>query len=195
MSEEAFVVWLVTGDQFALFSGRSVKGHKKGYSFSTIPLVFVASLLETIRQVKTALKALHKGTHTDAFGHVHDLGAFVMPDVVIVMETNFAYGASVYMQLLYFLCTMKEQLSDLKDVQIIFATPVYLWNVRVAEQMVQLRADRQTLLQVNEEYDAARKEADMIWQEREMRLGEKAALLREIKAACDPGTCWSWARP
>lgn len=59
-SQEAFVVWLVNNRRFALFSGRTIRGHKRGYSFATIPLIFIVSLLETIKNTQDALRALHQ---------------------------------------------------------------------------------------------------------------------------------------
>ena len=59
-SQEAFVVWLVNNRRFALFSGRTIRGHKRGYSFATIPLIFIASLLETIKNTQDALRSLHR---------------------------------------------------------------------------------------------------------------------------------------
>lgn len=59
-----------------------------------------------------------------------------MPTVIVVLETNFAYGAAtpatiferclggVYMQLLYFLDQRKARMPTMEHVRIVFATPV-----------------------------------------------------------------------
>jgi hypothetical protein len=133
LSEEAFVVWLVQGVHFTLFSGRTVKGHKAGYTFSTIPLMFVVSLLETISKTKEALRLLQRGIHK------YRTRPFRMPTVLVVLETNYAYGAAVYMQFIYFLDQRKAQMPGLKDVSIVFATPVYMWNTKAAETVERLK--------------------------------------------------------
>ena len=93
LSEEAFVIWLIVNDTYALFSGRTVKGHKPGYSYSTVPLMFVVSLLQTIGHAQMSLSELHQ---------FHKLpGTFHMPEVIILLETSFVYGAAVYMQALF----------------------------------------------------------------------------------------------
>ena len=87
LSEEAFIIWLISQGAFALLSGRTVKGHKAGYAFSTVPLMFVVSLLETIRQVQQALRELHVNAAVP--------GDFQMPKVIVLIEKNYAYGAAV----------------------------------------------------------------------------------------------------
>ena len=85
-SKEAFIVWLVAGNHYALLTGRTASGHRRSLPFTTIPMAFVLALMRTIRDVRASLMAsLGDGT-----------GSFTMPPVLIVMETNYAYGAAVY---------------------------------------------------------------------------------------------------
>jgi hypothetical protein len=95
-SDEAFVVFLVSGAHFGLLSARIVVGHDRRYAFSTIPLVFVLALLETIRTTRRMLRAAHERS-------AYRRHAFRFPPVLVVLETNFAYGAAVYIQMLQML--------------------------------------------------------------------------------------------
>ena len=132
-SEEAFVVFLVTGDRFALLTARTVQGHDRAYDFSTVPLVFVLALIETVRAVRGMLLAAAARSRTE----------FRLPPVLVVMESNFAYGAAVYMQLMWFVRHKLERDRDLAGVEIIFATPVYLRDgaVETNRQEAQDRRD------------------------------------------------------
>lgn len=159
-SEEAFVVWLVHSDKFALFSGRLVKGHKQGYSFSTIPLMFVVSLLETIRSTRQALR--------DKQHSIASLRTtpFVMPTVVVLIETNYAYGAAVYMQLLYFLDQQRRARLDLQDVNIVFATPVYMWDVTVSKKRDDVKREKEQLKRLQAEQKDAFQHLEKLWKDR-----------------------------
>ena len=124
-SEEAFVVFLVAGDRFALLTAHAIHGHHDKYPFSTIPLVFVLALLNTVRAVKRLLQK-------------QDRAILTMPPVIVVMETNFAYGAAVYMQMLWFIERQQAKHPDLAGVEILFATPVYLWDDSAARYRIEL---------------------------------------------------------
>jgi hypothetical protein len=113
-SEEVFAVFAVCGDKMALLTMRKVRGHDVRYDMATLPLVFVVSLLETIRAVRDMLSLVPT------------------PPFLVVIENNFAYGAAVYMQMLDFLDRKRSQHPSLRDLDIVFATPVYVWNDRRA---------------------------------------------------------------
>ena len=175
LSEEAFVIWLVAQDKFALFSGRSVKGHKATYTFSTVPLMFVVSLLETIQQVQQALMKLHSKSAQQM------TTVFKMPEVVVLLETNYAYGAAVYMQTLFFLEDRKKKVPDLADVSIIFATPVYMWNPHTADIKDQLQTAEMRQETSKKQFTLAKEKLDEVWKNRNMKVGHKEDLLREIE--------------
>lgn len=124
LSDEAFAVFLVAGARYALLSARIVVGHDQRYSLSTLPLVFVLALLETIRTTRRMLRAAHL---TSAFRD----RPFVFPPVLVVLETNYAYGAAVYMQMLRLLDAKRARHPDLRRVDIVFATPVYGWDAQL----------------------------------------------------------------
>lgn len=123
LSDEVFVVFLVADDQFGLLTARVIPGHNTKYGFSLVPLVFVLSLLRTVREVRQLLRDAHDAAGLPA-------ADFRMPPVVVVIENNFAYGAATYMQLLWFLRERQRRSAsaDLANVEIIFATPVYGLN-------------------------------------------------------------------
>lgn len=90
-SEEAFTVFLTSGADIALLSGRVVSGRSPDVHFSMLPLTFVLALLDTVKKCRRLLQSEHAtASH------------FQMPPVLVVVETNFAYGAAVYMQMMYF---------------------------------------------------------------------------------------------
>jgi hypothetical protein len=115
---------LVSGAHFGLLSARIVVGHDRRYAFSTIPLVFVLALLETIRTTRRMLRAAHERS-------AHRREAFRFPPVLVVLETNYAYGAAVYIQMLQMLDDKQARHADLRGVDIVFATPVYGWDLRL----------------------------------------------------------------
>ena len=173
LSEEAFVIWLIVNDTYALFSGRTVKGHKPGYSYSTVPLMFVVSLLQTIGHAQMSLSELHQ---------FHKLpGTFHMPEVIILLETNFAYGAAVYMQTLFFLEEQKRRIPGLKDVVITFATPVYLWNVTIASKRDEIQIEKRRKEFSSVDYQKAKDELDVVWKARPFLSGAKDTILQEIR--------------
>lgn len=119
LSDEVFIVFLVADDQFGLLSGRAVPSHNQKYGYSMVPLVFVLSLLYTLKSVRELLRTAHrKAKMVDQ--------AFRMPPVIVLIENNFAYGAAVYMQMLYFIRQRQHHHSDLRNFDIIFATPGFL---------------------------------------------------------------------
>lgn len=98
LSDEAFLVFMVTARRFGLLTGRIVAGHTGRYGFSMIPLVFVAALLQTIRGVNALLQQAYRRS---AYAHRltqrgESLPPFIMPTVLVLIENNFAYGASTY---------------------------------------------------------------------------------------------------
>lgn len=118
-SEEAFIVFLCVGSTMGLLGGRVVNGRKPNHHFSTIPLSFVLALLDTVRMAQQTLQTAHARSKFAA------AKGFVMPTVLVVLETNFAYGAAVYMQMLYMIQTRQNADPSLRTVDILFATPVY----------------------------------------------------------------------
>lgn len=97
-----------------LVTARTVEGHDEQYHFTTLPLVFVVSLLQTLDATRRLLM---------------DQGVLAaMPPILIVMETNFAYGAAVYMQMVWLLEERIRQHPGLRDLDVIFGTPVYMWD-------------------------------------------------------------------
>ena len=74
-----------------MLTARTVAGHSARYGFSMIPLVFVASLLQTVRAVRKLLESCHS-----AAGFAP--GSFRLPPVLVLIENNFAYGAATYVQ-------------------------------------------------------------------------------------------------
>jgi hypothetical protein len=133
LSDEALVVFLIANDRFGLFTGCLLEAHHINISFSVVPTVFLLGLLTMVRSVKASLRQLH-----------HDAGfptaSFIMPPVLVLLENNFAYGAAIYLRLLYFIEEKRLEHPELKDVDISFATPVY----GVDEQLVQIFLDRRT---------------------------------------------------
>ena len=132
LSDEAVAVFIIANNEFGLFTGCLLEPHHKDFPFSVVPTVFLLGLLAMVRAVKAALKKLHL-----AAGLASD--TFQMPPVLVLLENNFAYGAAVYIHLLYFLEEKRSQHPELKDVDLSFATPVY----GLDEPLVQLFLDRQ----------------------------------------------------
>ena len=105
---------------------------------------------------------------------------------------------------------MKERLPDLKDVSIVFATPVYLWNVTIAREIDKLEAEKKNFATVRQQYEAAHQTgpweqkaqglhtaADTIWQQRSVFLlfphgydsrGKLQAIVVICYAICAPPT-------
>ena len=165
-SEEAFVVFFVSGARFALLTARAIHGHHPAYPFSTVPLVFVIALLETVRSVKLLLQAAIPG--------------FTMPPVLVVMETNFAYGAAVYLQLLWFMQKQQAMSADLRDVDIVFATPVYMWDDTVVKLRDELVAQKRIVKSLEEQIPRLKAAVNEAW----LNKGPRQRYLRreQIKA-------------
>ena len=174
LSDEAFIVFLVAGTEFGLLTGRIVPGHSGRYGFAMIPLVFVVALLQTVRATVRLLRAAHTG---DA--------PFVMPPVLVLVENNFAYGASVYVQMLWFLRQRQRRHADLGDVEIVFVTPVYGMDRHLMGEFAKLR-DLELQLKREEEQAAAFKEAVVqAWRShgnRKVGLSQEV-FLRKVKEA------------
>lgn len=126
-SDEAFAVFLVVGDEFALLSARLAAGHDRRIPFSTVPLVFVLSLMQTVRAVRRMLAA-----------DLPPTAALDAVPVLVVVESNFAYGAALYLQLLQLVRQRRLRHADLRAVRLVFATAVYTldWHraARIAER-------------------------------------------------------------
>lgn len=122
LSDEAFIVFLIANDQYGLLTGRIVSGHSARYGFSMIPLVFAVALLHTIRGV---VRILQNAYQRSTYGRSPGAPAFVVPSVIVLVENNFAYGASTYVQLIWFIRQRQRRHSELNNVEILFATPVY----------------------------------------------------------------------
>ena len=57
-------------------------------------MVFVLSLLHTVRSVERLLRDAHaRSPHAER--------PFALPPVIVLIENNFAYGAATYMQMLW----------------------------------------------------------------------------------------------
>ena len=161
LSEEAFVVFLVAGDQIALVTARAIRGHDARYDYSTVPLVFVLALLETVRCVKAMLVEEYRRLQTE----------FVMPPVLVVMETNFAYGAAVYMQLDWFIRYKLARHPSLSDIKIIFATPVYVWDSTVEQARKEAAELRRLIDDAEPRVQQRYQEAYEIWKAKGKRRG------------------------
>lgn len=145
--------------------GRTIHGHHRSYPFSTVPLVFVLSLLETVRTVKRLLQTIEPN--------------FPMPPVLVVMETNFAYGATVpqapeqcssvwhpYMQMLWFIQQKQQRHRDLANVDIVFATPVYLWDDTIDRHREEVRGQRLLVQDLREKLDQSRARMLKAWEDK-----------------------------
>ena len=117
-SEEVFVIFLIRSQEIALFGSRIVSATDRNISFTVIPFRFVVALLQTIKDLKAKLFSLFKSATYD----------LKLPPILIVIETNFAYGAAVYMQYMFFLRHILARDSSFKDIEIIFATAVFGWD-------------------------------------------------------------------
>ena len=122
LSDEAFIVFMIANHQYGLLTGRIVSGHNAKYGFSMIPLVFAVALLHTVRGVVRQLRDTYQRSN---YGRGSGAPVFVVPPVIVLVENNFAYGASTYVQLLWFIRQRQRRHSDLNNVEILFATPVY----------------------------------------------------------------------
>jgi hypothetical protein len=131
LSDEALAVFIIANNQFGLLSGCLLAAHHRDFPFSVVPMIFLLGLLAMVRAVKAELFRMHR-----AAGFSDQ--AFEMPTVLILLENNFGYGAAVYVHLLYFLEQKRSEHPELKDVDILFATPVYGMD----ETLVQLLLDR-----------------------------------------------------
>jgi hypothetical protein len=123
-SDEAFAVFLVAAGRYGLLTARTVVGHDPRYAFSTLPLIYVLALLETLRAVRRLLRRAHAASAFAA-------QPFRFPRVLVVLESNFAYGAAVYIQILNLLEQKQARHRDIRALDIVFATPVYTWDQRM----------------------------------------------------------------
>lgn len=123
LSDEALAVYVVAGERFALLTARVVSLRDERYAVSAVPLVYVLALLETLRTVQRYLRAAQDASD---FGRL----PFRLPTVLVVLESNFAYGAAVYIQFLRLLDRTRQRNPDVSAMDIVFATPVYTWDAR-----------------------------------------------------------------
>lgn len=174
-SDEAFAVFLVVGGEFALLSARLAVGHDRRIPFSTVPLVFVLSLLETVRTVRRMLAAdLPPSAALDAV------------PVLVVIESNFAYGAALYLQLLQLVRQRQLRHADLRSTRLIFASAVYTLDWRRAALLAE-RDDAQRTLDTVALPARATLEAtmDAAWQSKGPRRHglNRATVLRDAREA------------
>lgn len=155
-SDEAFVVFLVAGNRFGLLTARVVAGHDPAYAFSTVPLAFVLSVLYTLREVRQILYRAHAAS-------VFAAQAFRMPPVLLVVENNFGYGAAVYLQMLWFAERKRARHTDLADVRLIFATPVFGLDWQVIDWEIDRTAAERTVAQLQAALRAAEARVDEAW--------------------------------
>ena len=85
------------------------------------------------------------------------------------------------MQTLFFLEERRKRLPDLRDVVIVFATPVYLWNVPIASKMDELKQEQQRREIIRSDYAKAQVSLTEAWNSRPLRVGAKQDLLQNIK--------------
>jgi hypothetical protein len=143
--------------------------------------MFVVSLLETVQKTRDALNVMHDGIAK------YRTREFKMPTVLVVMETNYAYGAAVYMQFMFFLDQRKSQIPGLKDVDIVFATPVYMWNIASSKNIGELKEATERLKRIREHHAMALDAFHSTWDTREKHIppslrhkGNKKTLLSEV---------------
>ena len=109
--------------------------------------------------------------------------AFEMPKVLLLLETNFAYGASVYMQILYFLRKEISKDTMLKQIQIVFATPVYMWNEHIEERLAAVKRERLHITTLEESLAKARETFKAVWKNRPIGVGNKETLIKKVQEA------------
>ena len=173
-------MWLVAGEHFALLSGLTVPGHRRSLPFSTVPLVFVLALLKLIGRVLDALRRTFERTQpTDEYGNRLP---FVTPPVLVVMETNYAYGAAVYQQILWMVDRHRGRDASLRDVDIVFATPVYMWD----RSMDQIRRDiaekQQVVDETRRQWRTAKQRTNDAWPEHRMRGRNREKIIEKLNA-------------
>ena len=137
-SDEALIVFLIANNQFGLLTGCLLGAYHRDFPFSVVPMVFLLGLLGMVRAVKAELFRMHR---VAGFSDQ----SFVMPSVLVLLENNFAYGAAVYLHLLYFLERKRSEDPELKDVDILFATPVYGMDKTLVQLLLD-RMSKQTLV-------------------------------------------------
>lgn len=175
-SEEAFTVFLVSGSRIALLSGRIVVGKTPDVPFSVIPLSFVIALLDTVRKCKRLLQNAHEALSPPV--------VFQMPRVLVVVEANFAYGAAVYMQLMYFIQARTSSDSELVNLEIIFATPVYATDTDVMQLMQREQNLQKRLSDLRERRRSARNNTRSTWTSKKRTPGmDHSRVLQQIRAA------------
>ena len=174
-SEEAFTVFLVSGPQIALLSGRIVVGKTSDVPFSVIPLSFVLALLDTVKKCKRLLQTAHEALSPPV--------VFQMPRVLVVVEANFAYGAAVYMQLMYFIQARTSSDSELMNLEIIFATPVYATDTDVMQLMQREQHLQKRLSDLRERRRSARNNTRSVWTAKRRTPGmDHSRVLQQIRA-------------
>ena len=156
-------MFLVAGERYGLLSARIAAGHDRRYAFSTIPLVYVLALLETVRAVRRVMRAAHERS---AFAAV----PFVLPPVLVVLETNFAYGAAVYIQMLDLLERKRARHRDIHEMDIVFATPVYTWDRRIVELRMQLETAKSAAAAAVRSRDALTLSVTEAWRDKGPRV-------------------------
>ena len=148
-------VFLVADDQFGLLTAQTVSGHPPARRILVIPLVFVPSLLTGLGRVRDLLERVH--------GRARLSAPFVMPPVIVVIENNFAYGAAVYQQLLWF--ARHRQPTTQPTLDIVFATPVYGLNEYLTDRWTRLRRTRLELREMQRHDGGTVAHDDRLWQE------------------------------
>ena len=155
-SDEAVVVFIIANNQYGLLTGCLLGAHHPEFPFSVVPMVFLLGLLTAVRAVKAELFRMHRAAgFPDA--------AFVMPPVLVLLENNFAYGAAVYVHLLYFLERKRLEHPELKDVDILFATPVYGMDEHLVQLLLDRLSKQKLVKELTEELSTVMKDLNTLW--------------------------------
>lgn len=84
------------------------------------------------------------------------------------------------MQMLYFLEQRKMRMPGMQHVRIVFATPVYLWNVPIAQKRDLLAEEQSQLTQLKNHFLVVSQKLQSIWSARRPFILSMDTLLREI---------------
>ena len=85
------------------------------------------------------------------------------------------------MQMLYFLEQRKLRMPGMQHVHIVFATPVYLWNVPIAQKRDSLAAEQSQLTQLRNHFAVVSAKLLAVWRERRPVTIGLENLFREVR--------------
>jgi hypothetical protein len=167
LSDEAMAIFLVADDQFGLLSGRVVPSSNNRYGMAMVPLVFVLSLLHTVREVHAWLKTAHTAAG-------HPPATFQLPPFLVLIENNYAYGAATYMQMLWLIDRQCKRPSW-NGVEIVFATPVYGLNEWLVRKYDERKVIEERQQRAQAEKLRANRALRTAWEQKGKRRGENFA--------------------